>query len=366
MSSKVRIAIVVNGGVDVGHEGQGVPSLVALLKELDAVADLTIYTLSKPTTSSELHVKYVPGYSKLKYVSLMMLFIFDHLKSRYDVIHAFWGLPAGLLATLVARIFSIASVVTLMGGETANLPAVGYGALRTKKGRKTVFKLLQSATRVVAISEYQKEFLQAAGYHEFFNFEVIPFGVQDQGVSQRTAKEPFVLVKVANINLVKDHLTLLKAFQLVLKKIPVQLLIIGGDFINNEVHKYVEMEGLSQFVTFTGIVNNQEALDFIKRSDLMVVSSLSEGQSVVFCEAMAQGLPVCGTNVGLLKDLSGYSCLTCDTQDFQAMARNIEEVLTNTSLYQQLSNNGLEWTKKNDLPTTASKYMKVYQGLVKK
>lgn len=366
MNRKLKLAIIVHGGINSGHKGQGIPSLMDLLKKLNAEADLTIYTLSKPTTTNELQVKYVPGYSKLKYVSLMILLLFDHLSNRYDVVQAFWGFPSGFLATLLTRFFSIASVVTLMGGETANLPAINYGALRTKKGMNRIFRLLRSATRVVAISNYQKECLEKVGFQEFSNFEVIPFGVQHQDVSKRTVEEPFLLIKVANINLIKDHLTLLRAFKLVLQKINVQLLIVGGDFINNQVHSYVKEEGLSQHVTFTGIVNNQEALDLIKKSDLMVISSLSEGQAVVFNEAMASGVPVCSTEVGLMKGLSGYSCLTSTAGEAEALARNIEEVLTNKSLYEQLSNNGLEWTKKNNLQVTVGKYMKIYQDLAKK
>lgn len=367
MKKKLRVAVIVHGGVNAGHEGQGVPSLVALLKGLHLKVDLTIYSLAKLEVTNELSVKYVPGIGRSKFASLAFLFAKDHLKKSYDIVQAFWGFPSGVLANFLSGFFSIPSIVTLMGGETASLPDIHYGSIRHKQGKRKVFQLLKKANAVIAISNYQIEFLKKAGFERKANFYVIPFGVLRIGNARELpGRENLKIAHVANINRIKDHKTSINAVRTVLKRLDVRLTIAGGDFMGGEIHKYVQDEGLDDKVRFTGVLNNEEVLELIKDSDLVLMSSRSEGQAVVFNEAMAVGVPFCGTDVGLMQDLSGECCLTSLPGDHEGLANNIVKILTDESLYRTLSQNGIAWTIDNDLNTTVSKYLKVYKTLAEK
>ena len=364
MEKKLRLAVIVHGGVNSGHKGQGIPTLMTLLKELHLNVDLTVYSLAKLNTTNELSVKYVRGVGKLKYITLGLLFTKDHLIKRYDVVQAFWGFPSGVLANILSAIFSVPSVVTLMGGETASLPDINYGALKDEKGKKRVFQLVRKANIVVALSNYQIEFLKKSGFSDHSEITIIPFGVKCSGrVKELPDSEIFNIVQVANINSIKDHKTAINAVNLVSERINVHLKIVGGDFLNGKIQRYVAEKRLSDKISFTGILTNEEVFTLIEESDLVLMSSRSEGQAVVFNEAMAQGVPFCATDVGLMQDLAGECCLTSTPGDFKGLANNMIKVLTDESLYRTLSQNGIEWTINNDLNTTVSKYLEVYKKL---
>lgn len=364
MKSKLRLAIIVPGGVNSGFKGQGFPSMVSLIRGLHKEIDITVYSLAKPNISNELNVKYVPGKGKLKALFLLLLFFFNHIRSPFHIVQAFWGFPSGRLANIISLLFSIPSVITLMGGETASIPELNYGSLRNDEGVKGVQKLIEKSTAIVPVSQYQINVLKTFGFTDFSKFRIISFGIEKRGIEKLyPTKEPFSLVIMANINLVKDHATLIKAFEIISKKINVKLTIVGGDFLNGSVQKIVEEHNLSNSIEFTGILTNKQALQLLENSDLAVLSSKSEGQSVAFSEAMAYGVPFCGTNVGLMNDLSGKYCLAAESGDFEALANNIINVLTDRKLYEKLSMNGLQWTEENNLEVTIDKYLKLYDQL---
>ena len=131
--------------------------------ELDRSIALTIYTFSKPNIQNQLNVVYISGQGVIKAIILALYFLKNQLFRRYDLIQAFWGFPSGKITVILGNIFSLLSVVTLMGGETAALPQVNYGVLSNKKGIKKVAVLLDQPSAVIAISECQIDHLRLYG-----------------------------------------------------------------------------------------------------------------------------------------------------------------------------------------------------------
>jgi len=108
------------------------------------------------------------------------------------------------------------------------------------------------------------------------------------------------IVQVAGWRPVKDQLTLLKAFQKVVKKHPdVTLHLIGpayGDAYEKKVRQLIQDLGLEKAVYVHG---TQTAIgDWLKGADMGVLSSLSEGLPVSLLEYGLAGLPVVSTAVG--------------------------------------------------------------------
>ena len=46
----------------------------------------------------------------------------QHRRGRIDALHAFWATEAGALAAVAGRLLRIPTIVSLAGGELANLP----------------------------------------------------------------------------------------------------------------------------------------------------------------------------------------------------------------------------------------------------
>ena len=101
--------------------------------------------------------------------------------------------------------------------------------------------------------------------------------------------------------------------------------------------------GLTQRVTFEGYAEFGEPLfSQMRRSDLLVLPTLSEGTPRVLVEARAQGLPVVATHVGGIPTsvTDGYDGLLVPPADAESLARAIDRVIDDGDLRRRLIANG--------------------------
>src|SRR5689334_5481500 len=98
---KRRIAVWMHGGIGTGHFSQGYPALEKLLIGLSSTFEIVIYSqfaINKDYRSSEFSIRSAPVSVKLGFVRwfyLMIYFLLDHRKNKFDLLFAFWGYPAG-------------------------------------------------------------------------------------------------------------------------------------------------------------------------------------------------------------------------------------------------------------------------------
>lgn len=115
----------------------------------------------------------------------------------------------------------------------------------------------------------------------------------------------------------KGHWHLLRAFSLVLKKIPsCKLVIFGQGELLQDLKEYAARLGISDSVFFMGYVRNYHA--FVKKCTAFVFPSLFEGLGNVQLEALACDLPVISTDCdfGPREILDGYSSNKAEAIDF--------------------------------------------------
>lgn len=116
-----------------------------------------------------------------------------------------------------------------------------------------------------------------------------------------------VITIVGRIDPQKDHLTFLKAANLISKKAKnTRFLIVGskeGDFSNNRdicysrLEKFIESNHkLKGKVTFTGFRRDMQ--DIYSATDILVSTSTSESFALALVEGAACGLPIVSTNIG--------------------------------------------------------------------
>lgn len=117
-----------------------------------------------------------------------------------------------------------------------------------------------------------------------------------QGGSQRNK---VVFATVGRLQQEKDQITLLKAFGLLMKKLPtkeIELVIVGEGPLRIELQKIIDRESLADAVRLLG--DRDDVPDLMRSFDVFVLPSLAEGISNTILEAMATGLPVLATRVG--------------------------------------------------------------------
>jgi glycosyltransferase involved in cell wall biosynthesis len=94
----------------------------------------------------------------------------------------------------------------------------------------------------------------------------------------------------------KDHACLLKAFKLVVEKIPSAKLLIAGDGpLRNELLELTEELALTSTVKFLG--NRRDIPELLRIFDVFALSSIKEGLPITLLEAMASEVPTVATDV---------------------------------------------------------------------
>ena len=86
---------------------------------------------------------------------------------------------------------------------------------------------------------------------------------------------------------------LLEAFAKTVRQLSdARLLLIGYGSLASNVHRFIEENGLSQFVHLSGQVPHEQVVDYFNMADVYVSSTYSDGTSISLLEAMACALPV--------------------------------------------------------------------------
>jgi glycosyltransferase involved in cell wall biosynthesis len=150
-------------------------------------------------------------------------------------------------------------------------------------------------------------FVSQEASDNFFNthgWSSINFKVIDNGVilpeSTRTVgqKEKFHLGSVGRMIPLKHQISLLDSVASLPKELQGKVAIhfFGDGPERANLEKYHQEHLADIEVTFYGMVNDRETI--YSSFDLLVVTSETEGLSMVIIESMAQGIPVVATNVG--------------------------------------------------------------------
>lgn len=109
---------------------------------------------------------------------------------------------------------------------------------------------------------------------------------------QKTPHEGFVIGCVANFQPLKDHMTLLRAVNLLKKRIPgLKARLIGSGETLVKCKEYVRQNGLDDVVSFEHEIDHRELPDLYRSLDLFVLPSRLEGFVCVCVESWACGTP---------------------------------------------------------------------------
>jgi glycosyltransferase involved in cell wall biosynthesis len=372
-----RIALFMHGGVAPAWSKQNVPGITALVSALAESCDVTVYTRVKsdryslPFSCGNATVRFVGDDTTTHLTKQVMQFVEafrrDHHSNPYALVHGFWAIPGGIAAVLAAKISGIPSVVSFLGGEAAALPGIKYGNMRRPLSRMLTLWTARHADALSVLTKYQLDRLRAFGLPREENVHLIPLGV-NQGMFPYAGKKPlpppFHILHVGHLNDVKDQRTLLLAAQKVLKRLNCEIRIAGEGSKEQSLKVLAAELGISDRVHFLGFIPNQELHEHFTWAHVLLHSSLYEGQGVVFAEAAASGVPICGTRVGLLSDLGDSFAATAGPGDPEGLADAVVELLADPVRMDRLKKYARSWAESHDDTWSAERYLSSYDQLL--
>jgi len=371
-----RVAMFIHGGIVPPTSTESVPALQALVGRLAGTFDVTVYTTigpdgrDTPFRSGGALVKFVRARQDDGVLSRAFrtasAFRADHRARPFALVHGFWGLPGGLAAVAAGRITGLPSIVTLLGGEAASLPAIRYGNMRTPGRRAATLWACRRADALTVLTRTQLEGLRRFSFAREEGVHVIPFGA-DAALFPRVAapphSPPWHFIHVGHLNRVKDQATLLRAFRAVRAEVDARLRIVGEDTLGGSLQAMAQDLGVAGDVTFTGYADHASLAGHFAWAHLLLHTSLYEGQGVVFAEAAASGVPVCGTRVGLLADLGAPFAVTVPPGEPGRLAHAVLALLRDRAAMERLRASAFSWARNHDADWTAGQFTQVYVRL---
>lgn len=194
----------------------------------------------------------------------------------------------------------------------------GYIASDVQRGLKKVwiqiYKTLSSiaylfSDRITTLYGENAE-IQIEGGASRDHIRIIPNGIDISELSrirvERSKKDVFTVATIGRIVPIKDMKTFIRAIRQVKDEMGagVRFLSLGSCDEDvgycDECLALIRMLGLEDVYKFTGVVSVK---DYLQDIDIVVFTSVSEGQPISMMEAMAAGVPCVATNVGSCKQL---------------------------------------------------------------
>jgi glycosyltransferase involved in cell wall biosynthesis len=363
LSKRPSIAIIIPGGIGTGKDNIGVPVLLGLVKLISSKYDLTVFQLSRTNKDFVAEgFELISVYNSNAIIRLIKFpFIFKrhHSRKKFTAVHGFWAMPAGLLAVVVGKLFGVKSIVSLLGGDSAGLPQINYGRLHKPVLRRLTFWTLRNATHANALTQYLVNNLRSYDFKE--KVDVIPWGVDKElfDYHPKALKKEVMFLHVANLHPVKDQETLLRAFEIISRFIPSKLTIVGSGVDRDKVARLMFELRITNDVIIKDPVPYNQLASIYHSADILLHTSLSEGQSEVVTEAMSCGLVVCGTKVGLIHDLPGC-CVSVDVGDYKSLAEKTIALIDDPERMNEIRMQAHHWTVQHDINWTAAKLIGLY------
>ena len=234
--------------------------------------------------------------------------------------------------------------------------------------------IYNGADEVITLFHRNKEIEVELGCAEE-KISIIPNGVEIGDYTELEAPPDDGIIRIGaivRVVAIKDIKTMIHSFALVEKEIPKAELYIMGP-VNEEKMYYEECLQLVASlgvnnIIFTGQVSVKE---YIGKMDMVVLTSISEGQPLAILEAMANGKPVVATNVGSCKELllgkaedDEPAGIICPVLHYEQIAEALMKLCHDSKLRKTMGRTGYERVHKDYRKSAfIERYRTLYQSL---
>lgn len=291
---------------------------------------------------------------------------------KLDVVHVHYAIPHAAAAVFARQILAQEGIklpvvttlhgtdITLVGKDPTYEPVVSYS--------------INQSDAVTAVSESLKQ-QTLEGFrittdinviYNFIDFSKFSKKPRDYFKKAIAPNGEFLLAHTSNFRKVKRVEDVLSVFNIVSKKIPSKLLLIGDGPERINIEKQCRELDLCDKVVFLGKLEPIE--EILSVCDLFMLPSESESFGLAALEAMACEVPVISTNSGGIPELNidGETGFTSNIGDVEDMAANALRILEDSDMHQRFKKAAFDRSKLFGLDVIMPQYEKLYEQVIEK
>jgi len=289
-----------------------------------------------------------------------------------DVLHVHYAIPHAAVAYMAKQVLKSHGIkipvvttlhgtdITLVGADKTFGPVVEF-SINNSDGTTAVSKMLKDETEnIFNINEPIEVIYNFIDFDRFRKVDKNHFRMALAPDGER------VLIHVSNFRKVKRVDDVIKVFNIVQKKFPAKLLLVGDGPERNVCEALCRELGVCQDVRFLG---KQDAVEeLLAIADVFIIPSQNESFGLAALEAMACEVPVVSSNIGGLPEVNieGHTGFLCDVGDIETMAEKVIHILEDENRHKEFRKNALEHARKFDIQYILPQYVKYYEQVIAK
>ena len=283
-------------------------------------------------------------------------------KNDYDVAHAFFGFPTGLLCYRNAH--KMPYIISLRGSDVPGInPRLG---LDYKLLAPVFRRIWRNASALIACSSGLRR--QAQRFLPDAEIGVIHNGVDASRFNQSQQKHDSLklrLLTASRLAPAKRIDLLISAVAHANKKCPgITLTIAGGGAGEQELRQIIDQNNLHGFVTILGRVSADEMPRLYQEHDMYVSATSLEGMSNAMLEAMASGLPVVTTVCEGSDELISDNGVVVEEAEAGAIAKEIITLFHDREKYVRMCEASRKKASTFRWDNLANQYLGIYGDVI--
>ena len=278
-------------------------------------------------------------------------------RERFDLVHAHWWFPGGLVASALASATRLPFVTTLHGSDLRLASTFPFG-------RRLFAHVAWRASAVTAVSSWL-----ARGAEEIVpgrEVAVAPMPVLTDLFGPGGAREPDLLLFVGKLTEQKGLARLLRAMAS-MRHTP-RLAVVGAGRVDDSAVRAQARElGLDGRIEWLPLLTQAELASQYRRAAIHVVPALDEGLGLTAVESLLSETPVVGFRSGGLPDIvpDGVAGRLVDPADERALAAALDVVLADPESRRAMGAAGRAHAEKRFGSAAASeRYASLYRSVV--
>ncbi len=300
-----------------------------------------------------------------------------HKKERYDLIHAHWAFPSGLIGSIIKNFYDIPLIITLHGTEI-------FLGQRYQIAEYLIRYCLKYSDIAIANSSYT---MQQSKMIFLRKYAIIPMGVdvekycplRAKDIKEQKKKNGFeekkILLTVCRLIERKGVKYIIEALKYI-KSSNICLIIIGNgpekeNLIEN-ANQIMKKNNTLQII-FKNKISEPELIKIHQMCDIEMLTSIvddsgeTEGLGVVLLEGAACGKPLIGSNVGGIPDviIDNYNGFLVEQKNCSMIAEKIDSLLQNQEIAFQFGHNSRIYARKIfNIQNIIKIHIQIYEDII--